>query len=151
MNTPLAMMVAGFSVAQADLGKMFRNLRIYYIAFIKLLLLPVIMTALLMIMRLPSDVASTVLIGTACPAAATGTMMAIRYKQNYTYSSEILLSRQSCPWSQFLQLSFSPKLCYNVPRRRHACSRFNRNETGNMRILILSCNTGEGHNSAGRA
>lgn len=89
MNTPLAMMVAGFSVAQADLGKMFRNLRIYYIAFIKLLLLPVIMTALLMIMRLPSDVASTVLIGTACPAAATGTMMAIRYKQNYTYSSEI--------------------------------------------------------------
>ena len=89
MNTPLAMMVAGFSVAQADLGKMFRNFRIYYISFIKLILLPVIMTALLMIMRLPSDVASTVLIGTACPAAATGTMMAIRYKQNYTYSSEI--------------------------------------------------------------
>ena len=30
MNTPLAMMVAGFSVAQADIGKMCRNLRLYY-------------------------------------------------------------------------------------------------------------------------
>jgi len=37
----------------------------------------------------PADVYTTVLIGASCPAAATGTMMAIRYKQNYTYSSEI--------------------------------------------------------------
>ena len=40
-------------------------------------------------MALPADVYTTVLIGASCPAAATGTMMAIRYKQNYTYSSEI--------------------------------------------------------------
>lgn len=89
MNTPLAMMVAGFSVAQSDLGKTLRNARIYFIAFIKLILIPVLMIAVLRLMSLPSEVATTILIGAACPAATTGTMMAIRYKQNYTYSSEL--------------------------------------------------------------
>ncbi len=89
MNTPLAMMVAGFSVAQADLGKMIRNPRIYFVSFIKLILLPVLMIGVLKLMALPSEVATTVLVGTACPAATTGTIMAIRYRQNYTYSSEV--------------------------------------------------------------
>lgn len=89
MNTPLAMMVAGFSVAQSDLGKMLRNHRIYFISFIKLILIPVLMIAVLKVMPLPSEVATTILIGAACPAATTGTMMAIRYRQNYTYSSEL--------------------------------------------------------------
>ena len=89
MNTPLSMMVAGFSVAQSDLGKMLRNLRIYFISFIKLILIPVLMIAVLTLMSLPSEVATTILIGAACPAATTGTMMAIRYRQNYTYSSEL--------------------------------------------------------------
>lgn len=89
MNTPLAMMVAGFSVAQADIGKMCRNRRIYYTAAIKLLLLPLCTLPFLILFRLPAAVSMTVLIAAACPSATTGTMMAIRYKQNYTYSSEI--------------------------------------------------------------
>lgn len=89
MNTPLAMMVAGFSVAQADIGKMCRNLRLYYTAAIKLILIPLCTIPLLMIFHLPSEVSMTILIAAACPSATTGTMMAIRYKQNYTYSSEI--------------------------------------------------------------
>ena len=89
MNTPLAMMVAGFSVAQADLGKMLRNTRIYFVSFIKLILIPLLVIGVLKPMALPDAVAVTVLIGAACPAATTGTMMAIRYRQNYTYSSEL--------------------------------------------------------------
>lgn len=89
MNTPLAMMVAGFSVAQADLGKMMRNIRLYAICAIKLLVMPLALLPLLTLMKLPQAVSLTTLIATACPSAATGTMLAIRYKQNYTYSSEI--------------------------------------------------------------
>ena len=89
MNTPLAMMVAGFSVAQADLAKMLRNIRLYFVCAVKLLLIPLLSLPLLLLMHLPQAVSLTVLIATACPAAASGTMMAIRYKQNYTYSSEI--------------------------------------------------------------
>lgn len=89
MNTPLAMMVAGFSVAQSNIRKMLCNFRLYYVCAIKLFLMPVITIPLLMFLHLPEDVSVTILIATACPAAATGTMLAIRYKQNYTYSSEI--------------------------------------------------------------
>ena len=89
MNTPLAMMVAGFSVAQTDILKMCTKLRVYFSCFLKLVLIPVIMIFILKIIPLPQDVAMTTLIASACPAATTGTMMAIRYKQNYTYSSEM--------------------------------------------------------------
>ena len=47
------------------------------------------MVLILLLMPVSSEVAVTILIATACPAATTGTMMAIRYRQNYTYSSEI--------------------------------------------------------------
>lgn len=89
MNTPLAMMVAGFSVAQADIGKMCRDLRLYYVSAIKLLVFPLCTIPLLLLLRLPQEVSMTMLIAAACPAATTGTMMAIRYRQNYTYASEI--------------------------------------------------------------
>ena len=89
MNTPLAMMVAGFSVAQADIGKMCRNIKIYYTSAIKLLLLPLCMIPLLILFRLSPEISMTTLIAASCPAATTGTMMAIRYRQNYTYASEI--------------------------------------------------------------
>ena len=42
-----------------------------------------------MIMHLPQIISTTTLIAAACPAATTGTMMAIRYRQNYTYASEL--------------------------------------------------------------
>lgn len=89
MNTPLAMMVAGFSVAQADILKMCRNLRLYYVSTVKLVLFPLCTIPLLLVLRLPQEVSMTILIAAACPTATTGTMMAIRYRQNYTYASEI--------------------------------------------------------------
>ena len=89
MNTPLAMMVAGFSVAQSDLRKMLRNVHLYLVSAVKLLVIPLCTIPLLMAMHLPQMVSITTLIGAACPAATTGTMLAIRYKQNYTYSSEL--------------------------------------------------------------
>ena len=89
MNTPLAMMVAGFSVAQADLKRLFTTFRIYRASVLKLLLIPLLTVGLFAIFPVPHAVAYTILIAAACPTATTGTMMAIRYHQNYTYASEI--------------------------------------------------------------
>ena len=41
MNTPVAMLVAGVSVAQANIPKLIKNWRLYYIAAIKLLIVPI--------------------------------------------------------------------------------------------------------------
>lgn len=89
MNTPLAMMVAGFSVAQTDFKKVFHKIQIYKICILKLLVIPLTVLAFLSVCRIDRDVAYTVLVAAACPSATTATMMAIRYNRNYTYASEI--------------------------------------------------------------
>lgn len=89
MNTPLAMMIAGISVAQADLKKIFTNFRIYWVSFLKLIVFPLAVLLFLVVFRIEYNIAYTVLIAAACPTATTLTMMAIRFQKNYTYASEI--------------------------------------------------------------
>ena len=89
MNTPLAMMIAGLSVAQADLKKIFSHMRIYWVSFLKLFIVPLAVLVFLALLPLDREVAYTNLIASACPTATTLTIMCIRFKRNYTYASEI--------------------------------------------------------------
>lgn len=89
MNTPLAMIIAGLSVAQADLKKIFKNLKIYYVSFLKLIVIPLSVLLFLALFRIDYRIAYTILVASACPTATTLTMMAIRFDKNYKYASEI--------------------------------------------------------------
>lgn len=89
MNTPLAMMIAGFSVAQTDLKKIFSHIRIYWVCLLKLILMPLATLAFLALLPIDRDVAYTTLVAAACPTATSLTMMAIRFERNYAYASEI--------------------------------------------------------------
>ena len=89
MNTPLAMMIAGFSLAQADLKKILVKFRIYWICLLKLLVVPLATLLFLYFAKIDHAVAYTILIASACPTATNTTLMAIRFNKNYTYASEI--------------------------------------------------------------
>ena len=89
MNTPLAMLIAGFSVAQTDLVKMVKKPRIYMLSALKLLLVPSLVLILLMLIPVKREIALTILVASACPAAATGTAFSLKFDKNYRYSSEI--------------------------------------------------------------
>ena len=89
MNTPVAMMIAGFSLAQTDLKKTFTHVRLYWVSFVKLLAVPFAVLIFLGFFHLDYTVAYTTLIAAACPVSATTTMMCIRLNDNYTYASEI--------------------------------------------------------------
>ncbi len=89
MNTPMAMMVAGFSIAQADIQKLLTDLRIYRVSLIKLFVFPLAVLLLLWACSIDHTVAYTILIAAACPTATTLTMMAIRFHCDYTYASKI--------------------------------------------------------------
>lgn len=89
MNTPMAMLVAGFSVAGSNLKKIFTNLKIYRVALIKLIIMPLAVLLFLWIAPFSQTVAYTTLIAAACPTGTTITMMAIRFDKNAVYSSEI--------------------------------------------------------------
>ena len=89
MNTPVGMMVAGIALAETNLWEAVKNKRIYLITAVKLLVIPVIMTAILAFLPLSSTVLCTMLVAAACPTATTCTIFALRYDANYKYASEI--------------------------------------------------------------
>ena len=89
MNTPLAMMVAGFSVANSDIKKICTNVQIYRIALTKLIIVPLVVLLFLWIAPFNADIAYPTLIASACPTGTTITMMSIRFDKNAAYASEI--------------------------------------------------------------
>ncbi|NLK27936.1 MAG: AEC family transporter [Clostridiales bacterium] len=89
MNTPLAMLVAGVTIAQMNLRKLFTKPYNYYISFIKLILVPLLMLFLYQFFDISRDVLLTTILATACPVGATISLFAIRYKKNYIYASEL--------------------------------------------------------------
>lgn len=110
MVGPLAMIVAGVTIAQTNLIKAFKKLRIYYVCFLKLVLIPFV--CILLFRVLPFNFDETVLITTvlafACPSATMCTMFAITFDKNDRYAAEIfavttLLSVLSMPVMIFLQ------------------------------------------------
>lgn len=89
MNTPMAMLVAGVTIAQTDLVRLLGKLRIYYISFFKLLLVPLAMLLLFMLFPIPRTVLLTAVLAAACPTAATLNLFAVRFDKDYIYASEI--------------------------------------------------------------
>ena len=89
MNTPLAMIVAGATVAQTNLLKVFAKPRTYYISLLKLIVAPLLIVLAFSLFHLPTIITLTVALAMAAPAGAMGTMFAIRYDRNAPYASEI--------------------------------------------------------------
>jgi hypothetical protein len=89
MTTPLAMIVAGASIMSAGILKSIRNLRIYYVSAIKLIVFPIIGFALIAFMPCADMPKLVTLIEFSCPTAAIGTMFAIKYDRDPEYASQI--------------------------------------------------------------
>lgn len=89
MNTPLAMLVSGVTIAQTDIRKLFGKLRSYYIALFRLIIIPVIVLLVYQLFPLPEIVLMTTVLACACPTAATINLFSIKYDKNYLYASEL--------------------------------------------------------------
>ncbi len=89
MNTPLAMMVAGITIAQTNILNIFKKWRLLYIAILKLLVMPLVMLMVFQLFNLPDIVILTSILACACPTAATVSLFAIRYDKNYLYAAEL--------------------------------------------------------------
>ena len=81
MNTPLAMLCAGVTISQTVIGEHIRNMGVYRAAFLRLIVCPVLFWLIFRWFPIPHMVFMVVMAAAGCPAAATGTMFAIRYKK----------------------------------------------------------------------
>ncbi len=106
MNTPLAMLIAGSTLAQTDVVKALKRVSTFVICALKLVVLP--LCVLLMICNaryfgVPTEIITVVQIAVSCPTATIITMFSHRFQRNSVYSSEIftvctLLSVVSIPF-----------------------------------------------------
>ena len=102
MNTPLAMLIAGATVAQTNLLRALTRGRAYHVTFLKLLLAPALIVLALSLFPVPQIVSLTVAVAMASPTATMATLFAIRYDRNAVYASELfavttILSALSLP------------------------------------------------------
>ncbi len=102
MTTPLAMLVAGASIAASDILKCLKNPRVYLVAFLKLIAFPLVGLFLILFLPAPENAKLITLIEIACPTATIGMMFAITFNKNSEYCSQIfavttLLSMATLP------------------------------------------------------
>lgn len=89
MNTPLAMLIAGVSIGSSNIIKMLKKKRIYYVCFLRLILIPLVVMMALKLIPVDDVIRYTVLLGAACPVGASATLFAISYHKDSIYASEI--------------------------------------------------------------
>lgn len=85
--TPMGMAVTGILLAQAPIRKMFADKRLYMLTALRLIASPVIMFLILMNFNIDPVVFKISVIYAALPAAATTTVMAMKYKSDPSYAA----------------------------------------------------------------
>lgn len=89
LNTPMAMIVSGVTMADTNVTALIKKLRVYYIVLLKLIVLPLVLAVVLTFLPADEKVRMTVLVAASAPPAAMCTLQCIRYNKNSVYASEI--------------------------------------------------------------
>ncbi|MBQ8823689.1 MAG: AEC family transporter [Ruminococcus sp.] len=90
LNTPLAMVASGVSVAQVNFLNALKNKRVYIISAMKLLIVPLVSMAVLLCFPFVSDeVRMVVLVLISAPAAAMCTLQCQSHGLNDIYASQL--------------------------------------------------------------
>ncbi len=89
LNTPLAMLISGMTIARSDIGKALKKPGIYFVCLFKLLLGPLLLVLILAPFDFEPIIRDTIIISTACPTATLTVMFAARYGKNPVYASEL--------------------------------------------------------------
>lgn len=90
LNTPLGMMLTGAYLTKVDFKKALKNASLYIVAFLRLILIPVITLIIAKLMRLDPVAAKAVLISAACPTASIAALFAARYNLDAAYATELV-------------------------------------------------------------
>ena len=89
LNTPLAMLISGMTIARSDILAALKKPGIYLAGFLKLIAAPLLVALIMAPMPIDPVIADTIIISTACPTATMTIMFAARYGKNSVYAAEI--------------------------------------------------------------
>jgi predicted permease len=87
LNTPVAMMLVGAFAAQSNILKSFTDPKVYYVSFLRLILVPLLMIPVYMALDLSQTLVVANFIAAACPVAALAAMFPALYGHDANYGS----------------------------------------------------------------
>lgn len=91
LNTPIPMIIIGFYLANAKIGKVFTDLRAYNMMFIRLIVVPLLLFGLLYVMGVHNHVLVVALvIAASAPVATATTMFSAKFNQDTLHSVAIV-------------------------------------------------------------
>ncbi len=90
LNTPLAMILLGTYLARTDLAASLRNIDIYIVSFMRLLMLPMIALVVFRLLCVDYNIAISLILPAACPCAAIAAMFAEKADMNPGLPSQIV-------------------------------------------------------------
>lgn len=90
LNTPLAMLMFGTYLSKTDLRKMFFRKETYFVAFLKLIVLPAVMLGGLKLLGVPSVLCTALLISASAPTANNTVMFATKYGNDTAAASQTI-------------------------------------------------------------
>lgn len=90
LNTPVAMLLLGAFLANVKFGSIFKNIHLYIISVLRLLVLPLICMFVLKLIPMSETAYMSVLIPSACPVATMIAIFAQRFKLDRGYASQLV-------------------------------------------------------------
>ncbi len=102
MNTPLAMMMLGTYLANANVKSAFKEKNMYLVAFLKLLVLPLILIALFSLCGVKGDILIVASVFVSAPTATNTAMFAAKFDKDTALASQI------CGFSTILSIITMP-------------------------------------------
>ncbi len=107
VTTPLTMIIAGVSIAQTNFLETLKQIKVYKVTFLKLILLPLAVYAVILFIPFPDTVKNIVILGCACPTSTMGTILAVKTGQDHILMTQYfavttVLSLITLPAIQFL-------------------------------------------------
>lgn len=91
LTTPLSMILIGSALALSSIRESWKNLNLWLLALVRLLLLPLAVWGLMVLFQVPRDVSRVAILLTAMPAAANTTLLAHEYTEHPGLASQSVL------------------------------------------------------------
>ena len=90
LNTPIAMLVIGGTLATSDLSGLWRDRAIFGATAVRLVLIPIVVLVILLPFRLEYELLAACLIPASAPTAAACALFATRYEQDAALASHLV-------------------------------------------------------------
>jgi len=91
LNTPIPMLIIGYYLADARFGDMLKDLRVHFVVFLRLIVVPLILLALILMFGVNEEtLVVACVIAASAPAAAMTTMFSAKFGQDTLLSVGIV-------------------------------------------------------------